>query len=139
MKVDKVKVDKLALMMAAETVKQRAYAPYSSFRVGAALLTKSGRIYAACNVENRSYGLTVCAERNAVAQAVAHGETDFVAIMIASDANPPAPPCGACREVMAEFKYDLPITLLGKDDVTQSFRLDKLLPEHFELKKKKKR
>ncbi len=126
------------LVLAAETTKARAYAPYSRFRVGAALRTKSGRVYAACNVENRSYGLTVCAERNAIALAIAHGERSFEAIVIASDADPPAPPCGACREVLAEFRYDLPVFLIGKDESLHRYRLDALLPVHFEFSPKKR-
>jgi len=137
-KLSKVRADAAMMMLSAQTAKNRAYAPYSRFRVGAALLGKSGRIYTGCNVENRSYGLTVCAERNAVAQAIAAGEKEFVSIVIASDASPPAPPCGACREVLAEFSEDLPITLVGKDDTRKEFRLDKLLPERFQFKAPKK-
>jgi cytidine deaminase len=138
-KLSKLKADAAMMLLSAQTAKNRAYAPYSRFRVGAALLGKSGRIYTGCNVENRSYGLTVCAERNAVAQAVAAGELAFEAIVIASDANPPAPPCGACREVLAEFREDLAITLVGSDDVQKHHRLDKLLPEHFQFTGPKKR
>lgn len=120
------------LVLAAVAAKARAYSPYSEFRVGAALKTKSGRVYAGCNVENRSYGLTICAERNAVAQAIAHGDHDFVAIAIASDAEPPAPPCGACREVLAEFARDLPVLLVGAHAGAPTVHtLEALLPERF--------
>jgi cytidine deaminase len=120
------------LVLAAVAVKSRAYSPYSRFRVGAALKTKSGRVFTGCNVENRSYGLTICAERNAVAQAIAHGEHDFVAIAIASDAEPPAPPCGACREVLAEFARDLPVYLVGPNAEAADVKsLAALLPERF--------
>lgn len=121
------------LLLVARTVQQRAYAPYSEFHVGAALLGKSGKIFTGVNVENRSYGLTVCAERNAVAHAVASGELDFVAIAIASDASPPAPPCGACREVLAEFAPKLPVTLLGAGGEVVSHSIDALLPTKFEF------
>ena len=122
---------------------ERAYAPYSRFRVGAAIKTKSGRVFTGCNVENRSYGLTICAERNAVAQAIAHGEHDLVAVAIASDADPPAPPCGACREVLAEFARDLPVLLVGAQaEAPVEHSLEALLPARFEFepprKKKKK-
>jgi cytidine deaminase len=123
--------DHAMLTLAAETAKNRAYAPYSLFHVGAALLGRSGRIYTGCNVENRSYGLTVCAERNAVAQAIVAGERSFDAIVIASDAEPPAPPCGACREVLAELNDDLPITLVGKAGSQQHHQLRDLLPSRF--------
>ncbi|MCC6809242.1 MAG: cytidine deaminase [Deltaproteobacteria bacterium] len=121
-----------ALILAAVTAKSRAYSPYSRFRVGAALKTKSGHVFAGCNVENRSYGLTICAERNAVAQAIAHGESELECIAIASDASPPAPPCGACREVLAEFARDLPIVLVGSNPgEIFEHRLADLLPERF--------
>lgn len=120
------------LVLAAVAAKSRAYSPYSQFRVGAALKTKSGHVFAGCNVENRSYGLTICAERNAIAQAIAHGEHEFVAIAIASDAEPPAPPCGACREVLAEFARDLPVLLVGAEaQAPRKHTLAELLPERF--------
>ena len=127
------------LVLAAITAKSRAYAPYSRFHVGAALQTKSGKVFVGCNVENRSYGLTICAERNAVAAAIAAGEHEFTAIAIATDASPPAPPCGACREVLAEFAQDLPILLVGSGPLIVEHDLDKLLPERFVFKPKKSR
>jgi cytidine deaminase len=125
------------LVLAAVTAKSRAYAPYSDFHVGAALLTKSGKVFVGCNVENRSYGLTICAERNAVTAAIAAGEHAFSAIAIASDASPPAPPCGACREVLAEFSHELPVLLVGKGPEIVEHDLAKLLPERFVFKPKK--
>src|SRR5882757_10065523 len=88
----------------------RAYAPYSHFHVGAALSTGSGRIFGGCNVENASYGLTLCAERVAVVSAVANGETDFVAMAVATSGG--ASPCGACRQFAAEFRGDLPVLIV---------------------------
>ncbi len=84
-------------------VRQNAYAPYSNFRVGAALLTKEGKVFTGCNVENLSFGLTICAERAAVVAAIAAGYTEFVSIAIVSDSANPVSPCGACRQVLSEF------------------------------------
>ena len=84
-------------------VRLNAYAPYSKFRVGAALLTKEGAVYTGCNVENISFGLTICAERVAAAAAIAAGATEFVSIAIVSDSITPVSPCGACRQVLSEF------------------------------------
>jgi homotetrameric cytidine deaminase len=112
----------------------RAYAPYSKFAVGAALLASSGKIYTGVNVENASYGLTICAERVAIAAAVAAGERSFTWLTIASEGG--AAPCGACRQFAAEFAPELPITLVdacGKVPPTDT-RLDELLPGRFELR-----
>lgn len=107
------KIDWKALAAAAREVQSRAYAPYSKFPVGAAVLGESGRIYTGCNVENASYGLTVCAERNAIGAAVAAGETRIAAVAI-SVPKKPCPPCGVCRQVLAEFgDPDVPVALIG--------------------------
>jgi cytidine deaminase len=106
------KIDWSELIQAAENVRQNAYAPYSRFTVGAALKAKSGRIYVGCNVENVSFGLTICAERNALFQAVAAGEREFLALVIATDGPEPTPPCGACRQVLAELcGPEMPVAL----------------------------
>jgi cytidine deaminase len=99
------------LIDAARKARDNAHAPYSNFKVGAAILTGDGNIYSACNVENASYGGSVCAERNAVASAVAAGEKDFVQLAIVTQSDPPAAPCGLCRQVLVEFCDDLPILL----------------------------
>ena len=91
------------LIQSAIAARQQAYAPYSNFQVGAALLAKDGRVFTGCNVENLSYGLTICAERSAVFAAVAAGVREFTAIAIVADTREPISPCGACRQVMAEF------------------------------------
>jgi cytidine deaminase len=98
-----------SLFSAAREVREKAYAPYSRFQVGAALRTRSGRIFCGCNVENLSFGLTVCAERAAVFAAVAAGERDFEAIAVVADSVEPVTPCGACRQVLVEFSGDLVI------------------------------
>lgn len=91
------------LWQAAVNVRQNAYTPYSHFKVGAAVLAASGKIYCGCNIENASYGLTCCAERNAIFAAVCAGERDFKALCVVADGDKPVAPCGACRQVIAEF------------------------------------
>jgi cytidine deaminase len=116
------------LLQKALEARMNAYAPYSRFAVGAALLTRSGAIFAGANVENISLGLTICAERAAVSAAIAGGEKEFVAIGVVSESDEPAVPCGACRQVLAEFNPTMRIitsTIAGK---TQEFQLDELLP-----------
>jgi cytidine deaminase len=127
--------EKSELVAAAERVKHNAYAVYSNFRVGAALLTDEGDIFEGCNVENASYGLTICAERNAVFQAVAEGKKRFRAIAISSDAAGFITPCGACRQVLAEFAPRLEIILTNKAGKKKVTSLDKLFPIPPDLKK----
>lgn len=121
------------LVAEARAARRRAYAPHSKFRVGAALLAASGKVYRGCNIENASYGLTVCAERVAFFNAISAGERRFVAIAIASDSA--ATPCGACRQVMAEFAPNLNIlvTGTGRRGSVKTFLLDELLPNRFSL------
>ena len=106
----------------------RAYAPYSDFRVGAALLTTGGEVFLGCNVENVSLGLTMCAERVAVGAAVQAGATSLERIVIAADTKEPIVPCGACRQVLAEFRPDLPIISATADGKVIEFSLETLLP-----------
>jgi len=108
--------------------RERAYAPYSGFKVGAALLAESGKIFAGCNVENVSFGLTMCAERVAVGRALAEGENKFERIVIVSDSKTPVVPCGACRQVLAEFNPRLLITSWTVAGESADFALDDLLP-----------
>lgn len=114
--------------MQARDVRRSAYAPYSRFSVGAALLTQSGAVFVGANVENASLGMTICAERAAVCAAVAAGVTTFAALAIIADSTEPAVPCGACRQVLAEFNPALRIitgTIAGE---VEEFLLSDLLP-----------
>jgi len=116
------------LIEAASKARAEAYAPYSKFAVGAALLTKRGRIITGCNVENLSFGLTICAERAAVFTAVAMGEREFEAIALVADSKTPVTPCGACRQVLAEFAADLPICSGNLEGERFESTLRELLP-----------
>jgi cytidine deaminase len=118
------------LISAARTAQAHAYAPYSNFRVGAALESQDGAVFTGCNVENASYGLTICAERAAICAAVSAGVTRFRRAVVVSDVDPPAAPCGACRQVLAEFGLDLPIDGVGSRE-TVRWRLSDLLPVAF--------
>ena len=116
------------LLAQAIKIRASAYAPYSRFAVGAALETKSGKIFCGCNVENLSFGLTCCAERNAVFAAVAAGEREFARIVIVADSQEPVTPCGACRQVLAEFADDLEVRSVNLQGVAFSANLRELLP-----------
>lgn len=118
------------LISAARSAQARAYAPYSNFRVGAALESIDGEVFTGCNVENASYGLTICAERAAITAAVGAGVRRFRRAVVVSDVDPPAAPCGACRQVLAEFGLDLPIEAVGSQR-SISWRLADLLPSAF--------
>ena len=120
------------LLEAALVARERAYAPYSKFLVGAAVRAESGKIYTGCNIENASYGLTVCAERNALFNAVGAGERKFTALYVVGDTEEPISPCGACRQVMAEFKVPCIILANLKGDVKE-YTLEELLPYGFTL------
>jgi len=115
----------------ASKARERAYAPYSRFRVGAALLTKSGKVFTGCNIENATYGATCCAERTAVYKAVSEGETEFEAIAVCGDNEGLTFPCGICRQVMAEFSPDIKVILGDRNNNIQSFDLRDLLPHTF--------
>ncbi len=118
------------LVSAARAAQARAYAPYSNFRVGAALQSESGDVYVGCNVENASYGLTICAERAAVCAAVSGGARRLRRAVVVSDSDPPAAPCGACRQVLSEFGPDLRIEAVGPRG-TASWTMAELLPAAF--------
>src|SRR5216684_2277037 len=116
------------LTAAASKARESAYAPYSKFTVGAAVLSKEGKIFVGCNVENISLGLTICAERSAIAAAVAAGHRDFEAIAIVTDSKKPALPCGACRQVMAEFNSSMKVLAATVAGDAEQFSLKELLP-----------
>lgn len=117
---------------AAIAVRGRAYAPYSKFHVGAALRTTDGTIHVGCNVENGSFGATICAERNAAAAAIAAGAVaEFAAIAITATSDEVCPPCGMCRQVLSEFNPRLPILLVSETGEVARAQLDELLPQRF--------
>jgi cytidine deaminase len=121
-----------ALMLAAKDAADHAYAPYSNFRVGAALECKDGYVVAGCNVENASYGLTICAERNAIAAAVATGHQEFNTIVVYTPLKKLVAPCGACRQVIAEFMHpDGEIVLANDVGDSQCWTVSELLPAAF--------
>jgi cytidine deaminase len=127
-------VDWNELATAARDAQSKAYAPYSRFHVGCALVGESGAIYKGCNVENASYGVTMCAERGAISAAVVSGEQKFTHLVLVTDAEAPESPCGACRQVLNEFAPDLSILSLGVDGTEQRWTMTDLLPAPFEFK-----
>ena len=122
-----------ALMAEAVKARKRAYAPYSRFAVGAALLTKEGSVYLGCNVENASYGLTICAERNAVWKAVSEGVTEFTAVAVTARDGRGAPPCGSCRQVLHEFAPNAWVYWRDARGRILKRKLTELLPNAFNL------
>jgi cytidine deaminase len=120
----------LALLAFAREVQEKAYAPYSGFRVGAAIYAND-EIFQGVNVENAAYGATLCAERGAVAAAIAAGCKDISAIAIVGDSESPTVPCGCCRQVLAEFNPEMRVIMGGSTDEVLVMTLDELLPEAF--------
>ena len=118
------------LIQAAIDARKNAYVPYSNFKVGAAVLTGDGKIFTGCNIENASYGLSMCAERVAIFKAVSEGYRDFAAIAVVADTDDPVKPCGACRQVMAEFG-DMEVVMSNLKGDVKVMKLSTLLPEAF--------
>ena len=120
-----------ALIQAARKAKRYSRAPYSNFRVGAALLTKSGKIYTGCNIENSSYSLTICAERTALFKALSESRPVFVALAIASDSQEIITPCGACRQVILDLAGDIDVVLTNRSGKMKIMKSRELLPHPF--------
>jgi cytidine deaminase len=120
------------LIAAARTAREHAHAPYSNFRVGAALRGKSGRIFTGCNVENATYGLTLCAERVAVFKAVSEGERGFDAVAVVADTDALTPPCGSCRQILWEFCGDAEVILANLQGKVERHRMSALFPKPFD-------
>jgi len=120
------------LIEAARLAREHAHAPYSKFRVGAAVCASSGRVYTGCNIENASYGLTLCAERVAIFKAVSEGERRFEAIAVVADTVSLTPPCGACRQIIWEFGGDAEIILANLEGKVEIHRASALLPRPFD-------
>jgi cytidine deaminase len=125
-------VNRETLIVAARAAREKAHAPYSNFRVGAALQATSGRIITGCNVENATYGLTMCAERVALYKAVSEGERGFDALAVVADTGVLTPPCGACRQLIWEFCGDAEIILANLAGQMISHRMSQLLPHPFD-------
>ena len=119
------------LIVAAREAREKAYAPYSGFKVGAALLTEDDQIYTGCNVENVSYGLSICAERTALVKAVSNGQRVFKAIAVTADTEDYCSPCGACRQFLAEFGPDIKVYLLNRSGEYLIYTTAELLPRSF--------
>jgi cytidine deaminase len=125
-------VENAALLEAARCARENAVAPFSNFKVGAAVRAKSGRVYTGCNVENASYGLTICAERVAIFKALSEGERDFDAIAVVTDAEKLTPPCGACRQIIWEFCGNAEVLLGSLKGKQETHRMAELLPLPFD-------
>lgn len=124
--------EKDLLVEAAKQARENAHAPYSNFRVGAALRSTSGRIFAGCNVENATYGLTMCAERVAIFKAVSEGERGFSAIAVVTDTEVLTPPCGACRQLIWEFCGDIPVSMANLQGKIELMQMKDLFPKPFD-------
>jgi cytidine deaminase len=120
------------LIVIAKQSRENAHAPYSNFRVGAALRAVSGRVFGGCNVENATYGLTVCAERTAIFNAISEGERGFDAISVVTDTDTLTPPCGACRQLIWEFCGDVPVILANLKGKTEIVQMRDLFPRPFD-------
>ncbi len=121
-----------ALVEAARAVRERAHAAYSGFKVGAALESADGSISIGCNVENATYGLTICAERSAIFRAIADGHRTFTRIAVVADTERPTPPCGPCRQIIWEFCGDIEVILANLDRITARYKMSDLLPVPFD-------
>ena len=121
------------LLSAALAARENAFAPFSKFKVGAALEDSAGRLHTGCNVENATYGLTVCAERVAVFKAISEGVRQFRRVAVAADTEDLTPPCGACRQILWEFCGDIEIVLVNPRGKTEAYQLKELFPKPFDV------
>lgn len=122
------------LIESAKKVREKAYAPFSNFLVGAAVRTKDGKIYTGCNIESASYGLTVCAERIAIWKAVSEGEREFECVAVVTDTEELTPPCGTCRQIIWEFCGDIPVTFSNLKGKVETVMMKEILPRAFDTK-----
>jgi cytidine deaminase len=120
------------LIDAATSVRERAFAPYSNFKVGSAVETTGGKIFTGCNIESATYGLTMCAERVAIWKAVSEGETSFTHIAVVVDTEELTPPCGSCRQIIWEFCGDIPVTMANLHGKIETVQMSELLPRAFD-------
>lgn len=120
------------LIAAARGAREHAHAPFSNFRVGAAVRAKSGRLFTGCNVENSTYGLTLCAERVAIFKAISEGERGFDAVAVVADTDTLTPPCGACRQILWEFCGDAEVVLANLSGKVEKYRMSELFPKPFD-------
>jgi len=125
-------MDPKELLARALEARENARADYSHFKVGAALRASSGKVYTGCNIENATYGLTVCAERVALWKALSEGERAFAQLVVVTSSEPPASPCGACRQLLWEFCGDIEVILANVQGLRQAYRLAELLPHPFD-------
>jgi cytidine deaminase len=126
-----VKKEYERLIQEAEKAREKAYTPYSKFKVGAAILCDDGKIFSGCNIENASFGLTICAERVAIFKAISEGSTKIIAIAVIGNTNKPCSPCGACRQVISEFGEDIPLIMTNLKGEVKIKKIKELLPEAF--------
>lgn len=124
--------DREDLISAAKAARANSIAPYSGFRVGAALASSAGTVYAGCNIENASFGLTICAERVAIFKALSEGDKAFTALAVVTDTERLTPPCGACRQVIWEFCGDIPVTLANLKGSSETVMMSEILPNAFD-------
>lgn len=127
-------MNKEKLIEAANEARERAFAPYSNFKVGAALETEEGEIFIGCNIESASYGLTVCAERVAIWKAISEGKKKFTTIAVSVDTEDLTPPCGVCRQIIWEFCGDIPVILTNLKGKSEVVQMKELLPRAFDSK-----
>lgn len=120
------------LIESAISARENAHAPFSNFKVGAALLTETGEIITGCNIENATYGLTLCAERVAIFKAISEGKNKFEKIAVVADTEKLTPPCGACRQIIWEFCGDVEVVLANLQGATETFQMNKLFPNAFD-------